>query len=153
MTIKFYSKHEAYNEFSNFSPHGIEMDGLWYPTIEHYFQAQKFHDADYREKIRRAATPKDAKTLGRSRKYPLREDWEEIKDELMHEACLKKFRTHKELKKLLLATGDEELMENAPMDNYWGGGRYGTGQNKLGRILERVRALLRAEEADRPPND
>jgi hypothetical protein len=143
MAIRFYSKNEAFSEFSNFSPHGIEMDGLWYPTIEHYFQAQKFHDAEYREKIRLARTAKDSKTLGRSRRIPIRTDWEEVKDEIMFEACLKKFQTHKTLKDLLLSTGDEELIENAPMDYYWGCGRTKTGQNKLGRILMRVREQLR----------
>ena len=142
MAIRFYSKNEAFSELSNFSPHGIEMDGLWYPTIEHYFQAQKFHDAEYREKIRTAHTPKDTKTLGRSRKVPLRSDWEEAKDEIMFEACLKKFQTHKTLKELLLSTGDEELVEAAPMDYYWGCGKSSTGQNKLGKILERVRKQL-----------
>ncbi|HEX8564629.1 MAG TPA: NADAR family protein [Pyrinomonadaceae bacterium] len=143
MAIRFYSKNEAFSEFSNFSPHGIEMDELWYPTIEHYFQAQKFHDVEYREKIRLARTAKDSKTLGRSRKIPIRSDWEEVKDEIMFEACLKKFQTHKSLKELLLSTGDEELIENAPMDYYWGCGRTGTGQNKLGKILMRVREQLR----------
>ena len=145
MAIKFYSKYEAFNELSNFSPHGIEMDGLWYPTIEHYFQAQKFHDQDHSEKIRNARTPNEARTLGRSRKIPIRGDWEEVKDGLMYEACLKKFRTHKNLRELLLSTGDEELIENAPMDYYWGCGRTGTGQNKLGKILERVRDQIRSE--------
>ncbi len=143
MAIRFYSKNEAFSELSNFSPHGIEMEGLWYPTIEHYFQAQKFHDAKHREKIRTAHTAKDSKTLGRSRKVPIRSDWEEVKDEIMFEACLRKFQTHKILKELLLSTGDQELIEAAPMDYYWGCGKSGTGQNKLGKILERVRKQLR----------
>lgn len=58
---------------------------------------------------------------------------------------LKKFQTHPELRELLLATGDEELVENAPGDYYWGCGKDGSGQNKLGYTLMRVRAELRAE--------
>lgn len=73
MAIYFYSTRNDYGEFSNFSKHGVELDGLWWQTTEHYFQAQKFEDAEYREKIRRAKTPKDAATLGRSRPVPLRE--------------------------------------------------------------------------------
>ncbi|HKC73877.1 MAG TPA: NADAR family protein, partial [Chloroflexota bacterium] len=43
MTIYFYSTREKpYGCFSNFSPHGFELDGVWWPTSEHYFQAQKF---------------------------------------------------------------------------------------------------------------
>jgi N-glycosidase YbiA len=41
-----------------------------------------------------------------------------------------------------LATGDEEIVENAPEDYYWGCGADGSGQNKLGQILMRVRREL-----------
>ncbi|BEV10811.1 hypothetical protein ATDW_13070 [Asticcacaulis sp. DW145] len=39
MTIWFYGQTDAYAEFSNFSPHGFQMEGVWWPTVEHYFQA------------------------------------------------------------------------------------------------------------------
>ncbi len=84
MAIYFYSTIDKYGEFSNFSKHGVELDGEWWPTTEHYFQAQKFEDTEYREKIRTAATPKQTAELGRSRKLPLRLDWEEVKDEVMY---------------------------------------------------------------------
>lgn len=148
MPIYFYSKNEENSWLSNFSPHGVEMDGVWWPTVEHYFQAQKFHDEAYREKIRTAKTPAESKSLGRSRKVKLREDWEEVKDEIMHAACLKKFQTHSELRRKLLQTGEEQLVENAPNDYYWGCGRTGTGQNKLGKILMRVRVKLLEAERD-----
>lgn len=147
MTIYFYSTRENYGEFSNFSNHGVEIDGLWWPTTEHYFQAQKFEDAEYREKIRRAKTPKDAANLGRSRSIPLRADWEDVKDSVMEKAVLKKFQTHAELKELLLSTGDEEIVENAPGDYYWGCGKDGSGKNMLGKILQRVKEKLRKEES------
>ncbi len=120
MAIYFYTKNDEYGEFSNFSPHGIEMDNLWWPTVEHYFQAQKFHDHEYREKIRHAHSAKQAAELGRSRKMPIRTDWEEVKDQIMYDAVLKKFQTHKKLAKLLLTTGTEEIFEIAPGDYYWG---------------------------------
>ena len=81
--IRFYSRTVAYHELSNFSPHGFEQDGAYWPTVEHYFQAQKFagpEHAAYRERIRRARTPKEAKMLGRSRTLPLRADWEAVKE-------------------------------------------------------------------------
>lgn len=143
MPIYFYSKTIDYFEFSNFSPHGVELSNLWWPTVEHYFQAQKFEDEDYRERIRRARTPKDAKTLGRTRSLPILCDWDTKRDEVMLEAIRKKFQTHAALRDMLLATGDEELIENAPTDYYWGCGRTGTGENKLGRILMQVRDELR----------
>ena len=43
MTIYFYGADEVpYGCFSNFSDHGFDLDGVWWPTSEHYFQAQKF---------------------------------------------------------------------------------------------------------------
>jgi len=142
MTIFFYGQTDAYSEFSNFAPYGVEMEGTWWPTVEHYFQAQKFEDPAYRDKIRKANRPKDAKALGLTRKRPLRSDWEVVKEEIMYAAVAKKFMTHATLKELLLSTGDAAIVENAPMDYFWGAGQDGTGQNKLGKILMRVRSEL-----------
>jgi predicted NAD-dependent protein-ADP-ribosyltransferase YbiA (DUF1768 family) len=54
------------------------------------------------------------------------------------------------LRALLLATGDEEIAESAPNDYYWGVGREGTGENRLGKIIERIRAELRAATNNQP---
>ncbi len=145
MPIYFYSSSQTYFEFSNFSHDGIEMNGAWWPTVEHFFQAQKFEDEAYRERIRRARGPKEAKTLGRTRALPILPDWDAKRDEVMLAAIRKKFSTHATLREMLLGTGEEELVENAPSDAYWGAGRSGTGQNKLGQILMRVRDELRAK--------
>ena len=142
-TVYFYSQVDAYAEFSNFAPFGVAVDGVWWPTVEHYFQAQKFHDPDYREKIRRANRPKDAKALGMTRQLPLRPDWDDVKDGTMLGAVRTKFCTHAKLAQLLLSTGDRMIVENAPMDAYWGCGPDGKGLNKLGKILMSVREELR----------
>ena len=60
MAILFYSTRGKFGAFSNFSRHGVELDDLWWKTTEHYFQAQKFLDAEYKEKIRTAPDPKTA---------------------------------------------------------------------------------------------
>ena len=142
MAIYFYTKTDEYGDFSNFARFGVEIDGKWWPTVEQYFQAQKFEDEEYREKIRTAATPKVAAELGRSRKIPIRVDWEEVKGEIMYRAVLRKFQTHEKLREMLLGTGDERIVENAPGDYYWGCGKDGSGLNKLGKILERVRGEI-----------
>jgi ribA/ribD-fused uncharacterized protein len=147
MTIYFYSvRGELYGAFSNFSRHGIELDGAWWPTTEHYFQAQKFSGTPYADKIRAVSTPRQAAELGRSRRVPLRADWEEVKDAVMLKAVQRKFETHPELRTLLLSTGEEEIVENAPGDYYWGCGADGSGKNMLGQILVQVRAILQQKE-------
>ncbi len=143
-TIYFYSQVEAWAAFSNFAPFGIEIDGKWWRTVEHYYQAQKFTDEAYQARIRKTASPKDAKALGLTRAVLLRSDWKTIKDEVMLHAVRVKFATHAECRALLLSTGNARLAEAAPNDYYWGVGADGTGQNRLGLILEQVRTELAA---------
>ena len=61
MVIRFFSQSETHREFSNFAPFGIDLDGAWWPTVENYYQAQKFTDPDLRQSIRRAERPIIAK--------------------------------------------------------------------------------------------
>lgn len=143
MTIYFYAQTEAFAAFSNFSPHGIEMEGVWWRTVEHYFQAQKFQDPAYQTIIGKASTPKMAKEMGRSRAYAIWPDWDQRREDVMLKAIRQKFRTHPEIKALLLSTGDEVLAEASPNDYYWGIGGDGSGQNRLGEILQIVRQELR----------
>lgn len=146
MTIYFYVEREKpYGCFSNFSAHGFILDELYWATSEHYFQAQKFVDTPYLEKIRQAKTPKDAANMGRDRSLPLRSDWDQVKDDVMRKGVLQKFKTHVQIREILLATGDEQLVENSPIDYYWGCGKDGSGKNKLGQILMDVREVLRSE--------
>jgi len=144
MTISFYgSREKPYGCFSNFSSHGFELDGAWWPTNEHYFQAQKFVGVAYADQIRQARSPTEAARMGRRRLHSLRSDWEDVKDQVMLEGVLRKFETHADIRLVLLSTGDELLVENAPKDYYWGCGADESGQNKLGKILMTVRTLLR----------
>jgi N-glycosidase YbiA len=149
MPVLFYSPREKpYGCLSNFSPHGVELDGAWWPSVEHYFQGQKHAGTPYAEEIRTAHTPKDAKNKGHDRRRPLRGDWEQVKDDVMRRAVLRKFETHEEIRGVLLSTGDELVIENAPSDYYWGCGADGSGQNKLGRVLMEIRTILR-DRADK----
>lgn len=141
--IYFYAQTKPFAEFSNFAAFGVAMEGQWWRTVEHYFQAQKFLDRDYRERIRLSSKPKDAKALGMTRNIPLRSDWEEVKDQIMLDAVRVKFRTHAHPRQLLLSTGSTRIVENAPMDSYWGCGPDGQGLNKLGKILMQIREELR----------
>ena len=149
MPIYFYAaREEPYGCFSNFSAHPFALDGAWWPTSEHYFQAQKFAGTPRCDQIRQARSPRVAANLGRSRQHPLRSDWEQVKDALMLQGVLKKFETHAAIRAILLGTGDDEIVENAPNDYYWGCGADGSGKNKLGQTLMQVRALLREREAN-----
>ena len=142
--IKFSTLTGAYGCFSNFAPYPITLKGNVWPTSEHYFQAQKFAGTEHEEAVRLAKTPKLAANLGRSRERPLRPDWERVKDAVMEEAVRAKFTQHADLRRILLETGDAEIVEHRARDSYWGDGPDGSGKNMLGRMLMRVRDELRA---------
>jgi N-glycosidase YbiA len=141
--IRFYRVDEEYGCFSNFSPHPVKLKGKVWPTSEHYFQAQKFVGTEHEEEIRRVKSPMIAARMGRDRKRPLRHDWESVKDEIMFEAVRAKFTQHEELRKILSATGDAEIIEHTGKDSYWGDGGDGSGRNMLGKTLMLVREELR----------
>jgi N-glycosidase YbiA len=141
--IYFFTKNDPYYELSNFAPFGLEEAGVYWPTVEHYFQAHKFTDSAHRDRILRAHSPQQAKTLGQNRAIAIRPDWETVKDAIMKHALRKKFSNPK-LRTLLLDTKSRPLIENSPYDRYWGIGRDGNGKNVLGRLLVEVRGELRA---------
>ncbi len=146
MTIYFYKAYEPYGCFSNFSPHGIKIQNIYWPTVEHYYQAQKFvgtTDAVIIPVIHAVLTPEEAAALGRCCTRKVRPDWEEVKTKVMREAILQKFLTHTEIREILLNTGQQLLVENSPTDYFWGCGADRTGQNHLGKILMKVREEIR----------
>lgn len=144
-TIHFYRVSDEFGEFSNFAPYPIQLDGMQWPSSEHYFQAHKFEDAHYRQKIRSTHSAWEAARLGRDRKQKLRRDWESVKVGIMKKAVAAKFSQHPALKALLLSTGDAKLVEHTDNDTYWGDGGDGKGQNMLGQTLMQVRQALRDE--------
>src|SRR5690606_28600671 len=111
----------------------------------HYFQAQKFVGTPHEEAVRQMPTPKAAAQLGRNRALPLRKDWETVKADVMRRALYAKFTQHPDLRDLLTATGKADLVENAPGDAYWGCGKDGTGKNRLGILLMKLRGRLCTE--------
>ncbi|HEY3244631.1 MAG TPA: NADAR family protein [Phycisphaerae bacterium] len=130
-----------YRFLSNFWPAEVQFEGLTYPSVEHAYQAAKSLDAAERQRIAALATPSDAKAAGRA--LPLRPDWEQVKFAVMEECVRYKFTQHAELRERLLATGDAELEEgNTWGDRVWGVYE-GRGENRLGKILMKVRAELR----------
>jgi ribA/ribD-fused uncharacterized protein len=129
-TIKFYSVNADYGCFSNFSPHPVTIDDVYYQTTEHYFQAQKFLDKKIQKRIMDANTPHEAAQLGRNRKFPLKKNWEGIKDEIMLKAIRAKVNQHDDVKEILLSTGNDILVEHTENDNYWADGGDGKGKNR-----------------------
>ena len=141
--LLFYNEWEPFGELCNYYVRDIVVDGVTWPAVEHYYQAQKTLDPAYREKIRLAPTPADAKALGNSPECVYRQDWDTWKLMAMRKALFAKFTQHQDLRKLLLGTGDQVLHENSMVDYYWGIGEKGNGLSMLGKLLMALREELR----------
>lgn len=141
--IYFYKVNDQYGCFSNFAHYGFELEGKYWLTSEHYFQAKKFEGTIYEEEIRLMENPMDVANRGRSSNLPLRKDWEYVKDEIMRKAVLNKFIQNKDIQEILLKTKDEVLVEKTSNDYYWGCGSNGSGKNMLGIILMEVREFIK----------
>lgn len=148
MAIYFYKEFGEYGYLANYSNHGFEKNGIYYKTVEHYYQSQKFDDPDLRNKIIMAETPKEASNIGRDRSHSLRENWKNIKQEVMLEGVLMKFRSHPDILQKLIETREQEIFEHTVDEYYWGCGKDKTGANHFGRILCKARAILRQELFD-----
>ena len=142
--IEFNSKSESFSEFSNFYLASFEINNIIWPSVENYFQAQKFPtDPILQEKIRQAS-PQVAKRLGRTTSPHFKFNWEECKEDIMLEALQAKFNQHPELMALLKSTGSALLKEKSARDSYWGGSTK-MAKNRMGILLASVRDSLPTE--------
>ena len=120
----------------------VEWCGNIFKSVEHAYMSAKSLDESWVEFCLKTASPYDVKK--QSRKVTLREDWEDIKDDVMWELLWKKWNIPT-LKEYLLSAGDEELVEgNTWKDTYWG---YDTnlqhGENRLGFYIMEIRKIIR----------
>lgn len=126
---------------SNFYTSNVEIGGIVYKNAEAAFQAHKTLDIEQRKKFANISSPSSAKYMGR--RIDLREDWNNIRDRIMYDVVYAKFNQNEYLKEKLINTGYQYLEEgNTWGDTYWGVYK-GTGQNKLGLILQLIRDELR----------
>jgi hypothetical protein len=119
-------------------PNMFELDGIVYPSVEHFYQAMKSDDPESRRLISQAPSPGEAKRMGKS--VDMKCDWDEIKEDVMFEGLRLKFdpRRNPELCLKLLATRSASLREgNLWGDTYWGVDlRTGEGKDRLGILLK-----------------
>jgi ribA/ribD-fused uncharacterized protein len=142
--IHFHSSIEEYKEFSNFYKREIYIDSKSWLFTEAFFQAMKFpDDPAHQAHIRSLTKPKEAKFAGGNRSKKMRDDWDNVREQVLLCALRAKFTQHEDLRKLLLSTGNRELIEHTSSDKYWGDGGDGSGQNRMGKLLMQIRAELR----------
>ena len=131
-----------YYFLSNFYPHKFVYGDVEYYNSEAAFQAQKCINEAEKLALSNMESPMEAKKYGKT--VALREDWENVKNDVMYSVLMAKFSSDEELKRKLLDTGEEELVEgNTWGDSYWGYDlKKNEGKNILGKTLMQVRKDL-----------
>lgn len=138
--IYFRNKQLGYFEFSNFSDDPFVLDGKYWRTAEHYYQAQKFHHhPEIYNEIQRTKTPESAKNIADSYANKIDENWHKYKIPLMYTALHAKFSQNDELKETLIHTKRARIVEKSEDDDFWGSGFKGKGKNMLGKIIMYLR--------------
>lgn len=134
----------------------FSVDGVTYPTAEHFMMAEKarlFGDDEACEEILAAPDPGAAKKLGRKVRGFDEERWRAARFDIVVRGNLAKFSQRPELCAFLHATRDQVLVEASPDDRIWGIGLSATdprapdphqwqGLNLLGFALMEVRSEL-----------
>ncbi|NFE94323.1 NADAR family protein [Clostridium botulinum] len=120
----------------------INYKGIIYNTAEAAFQSMKSKNIEERKEFV-YLTPKEAKIKGNE--VSLREDWEDIKEAVMYNICLCKFSQNDDLAKRLMETADAYLEQESSWNDKEWGTVDGVGENKLGRILMKVREEIKKD--------
>ncbi len=154
----FHNPDEINGYLSNWYISEFVKDGIRYTSMEQYMMHQKaflFLDHETAGQIMGTTNVGKIKALGRAVKNYDDVIWNGMRQIIIYDGLLEKFRQDAELKQKLLATGDDLLAECAVQDRIWGIGlsmkderrfdiKEWQGQNLLGFALMRVRDVLKS---------
>ncbi len=157
--ICFHNPEEANGYLSNWFMADFSVGNIQFSSMEQYIMYQKavlFQDMDIAEEILKTSDVGKIKALGRSVKNYEDVIWNGMRQVVVYQGLLEKFRQNEELKQKLLATKNHVLAECAVQDKIWGIGlsmkddrRFDLhewqGQNLLGFALMCVREKVMCE--------
>lgn len=137
--VYFYSP--QFYVFDSFSAYAVEIWGHVFPTAEHAYQWRKFINVkpELAEQIRTANSPTMVKKTSDANKEHADPEFYLIRVSFMEEIVRAKVSQHEKAQKALRETEGREIIENSPVDSYWGTGPNGDGENHLGKIWMRIR--------------
>lgn len=133
---------------SNFSSFQVEWREKLWPTSEHAYQASHFLEnaPELAEEIFRARSAHEAFKIAKANAGKVPEDWNERKVAIMEDIVRHKLEQNPYVMHKLMQTGDREIIEDSPKDDFWGWGENGDGRNELGKIWMRLRDEFRQQE-------
>ncbi|KAF6763735.1 hypothetical protein DFP72DRAFT_482149 [Ephemerocybe angulata] len=129
----------------NNSPYTVYYDGESYPTATHLYEALKFLPShpEIAQRIRETPNVLDVHQVAEECTEFQRDDWATISLKMLKEAVGSKVNQHGDLITYLSSTtGDKKLIFDDKSDAFLGMGPEGTGENQLGKRLEKVRTKL-----------
>lgn len=130
-----------FNDLSPFSAHEVEIDGVVYKTAEHAYQTLRVVENE-RASVMTARSPMDAWRQGQRCKEAGKLVSDFDKDSLMEKIFRAKLAQHEDIREVLLATKNRQLLKVYEADSYWGTGSDGNGQNKMGILWMKLRDEL-----------
>jgi ribA/ribD-fused uncharacterized protein len=108
---------------SQWYPAPFTLDGITYPTAEHYMMAAKarlFGDTEAVDRVLADPDPGKAKGAGRKVRGFDEDTWAAHRYDIVVAANRAKFARHESLRNFLRATRDKLLVEASPYDTIWG---------------------------------
>jgi N-glycosidase YbiA len=131
--------------FDNFSAYTVDIWGKRFLTSEHAYQWKKYSEdrPDLAEQILLATNPSQVKKIADDNRDAVPVGFHDIKLQIMEEILRAKLNQHEKVRERLLETGDREIIENSPVDSFWGIGPNGNGENQVGKIWMKLRDELK----------
>jgi ribA/ribD-fused uncharacterized protein len=140
-----------FGELGNMSPHRIEYQGKRYKTAEALFQSLRFDDEEIREAIRTSPSPMTAKMIAKKHRTSMVVEPQSQQDlDNMRLVLRLKVDQNPEVKRILLATKNEEIVEDCTKRPRGSGKLWGMalvndeweGENRLGKLLMELRTTV-----------
>ncbi len=128
---------------SPFSAHRIEIWDETFATVEHAYQASRIKPGPEREAVKAAGSPLEAWREGQ--KYKNNPNLQVVgfdKDAVMEELFRAKMAQHSDIIDILKESGNLGLLKVWDTDYYWGTGKDGSGENRMGKLWMRLREEL-----------
>jgi len=154
-TVVFFKTHEKWGEFSNMAPKfPLIVNRAEWKTPEALYQACRFpHLPDVQRLILDQSSPMTAKMKSKVHRSETRDDWENIRVEVMKWVLKVKLSQHFFfLEPSLRRTGKRAIVEKSFKDQFWGAipNNQGLlcGQNTLGRLLMDLRDEVSRQSQD-----
>jgi len=153
--ISFRKTKEEYGGLSNMCA-GFELliNDVPILTSEAMYQACRLpHLPEVQKEIIKQKSPMAAKMVGKPHKQNTRDDWDNVNVKIMG-WCLRAKLAQNFLKfgQLLESTNGKQILEDSHKDDFWGAikdkanPKVFKGQNKLGKLLTRLRDLYNSED-------